>query len=118
MKPPRTPAPHVSAPGNHYVHGAGSQTDAAAGVTSYLFAGPLCFGGIGYGLDRWLGTHAFVAVGVLIGMALSLYVIWLRYGTDAGTSSGHDSPRPSHHDTGSTRPDTDPATDTTTQESQ
>lgn len=115
---PHPPAPHGPAPGNHYVHPDASQTDAAVGVTSYLFAGPLCFGGIGYGLDRWLGTHAFVAVGVLIGMALSLYVIWLRYGTGAGTSSGHDSPRPNHHDAGSTRPDTDPATDSTTQESQ
>ena len=67
------------------VRGQGVEAEPGVGVTSYLLAGPLTFGGIGYGLDRWLGTTWAVAVGVLIGMALSLYVIWLRYGDGAGT---------------------------------
>ena len=33
------------------------------------------------GLDQLLGTGFLVVVGILAGMALSLYVIWLRYGT-------------------------------------
>ncbi|WP_168581196.1 AtpZ/AtpI family protein [Gephyromycinifex aptenodytis] len=119
MKPAR---PIPAAPGEPYVQGQGSQTDAAAGVMSYLLAGPLCFGGIGYGLDRWLGTGAFVPAGVLIGMALSMYVIWLHYGADAGTMATNGSSRPGHHDdhhdAGAVRLETYPATDATNEESQ
>jgi len=39
------------------------------------------FGGIGWGLDSLLGTTWLVAVGIVAGMALSLYLIWFRYGT-------------------------------------
>lgn len=52
-----------------------------ATVLAYLITGPVVFGGLGYGLDRLLGTGFLVVVGILAGMALSLYVIWLRYGT-------------------------------------
>jgi F0F1-type ATP synthase assembly protein I len=48
---------------------------------SYLISGPVLFGGIGFGLDRWWGTSWLVAVGILGGMALSLYLVWFRYGT-------------------------------------
>ncbi len=50
-------------------------------AVSYLISGPVLFGGIGWALDRWLGTSWLVAVGILGGMALSLYLIWFRYGT-------------------------------------
>ena len=50
-------------------------------VVSYLITGPVMFGGIGLGLDRWLGTSWLVVVGILGGMALSLYLVWVRYGT-------------------------------------
>ena len=49
-------------------------------IIAYLLTGPALFGGVGWLLDRWLGTALFVPVGILSGMALSLYVIWLRYG--------------------------------------
>lgn len=48
---------------------------------SYVITGPVMFGGIGYGLDDWLGTSWLVVVGILGGMALSLYLVWFRYGT-------------------------------------
>jgi hypothetical protein len=48
---------------------------------AYLLTGPLVYGGIGYGLDRWLGTGFLLPVGIVGGMALSLYLIWFRYGT-------------------------------------
>ena len=48
---------------------------------AYLLTGPLVYGGIGYGLDRWLGTSFLLPVGIVGGMALSLYLIWFRYGT-------------------------------------
>ena len=54
----------------------------ATSVTAYLISGPAVFGGLGWGMDHWLGTGFFIVIGLLGGMALSLYVIWLRYGTD------------------------------------
>jgi ATP synthase protein I len=34
-------------------------------------------------LDRWLGTgYLLVLTGILGGMALSLYLVWFRYGTE------------------------------------
>lgn len=53
----------------------------AASVIAYLVTGPALFGGLGWLLDRWLGTGFIVLLGLLAGMAMSLYVIWLRYGT-------------------------------------
>lgn len=53
----------------------------AASVIAYLVTGPALFGGLGWLLDRWLGTGFFVLLGLLAGMGMSLYVIWLRYGT-------------------------------------
>jgi len=50
-------------------------------VVSYLISGPVLFGGIGWALDRWLGTAFFVPFGILAGMAVSLYLVWVRYGT-------------------------------------
>jgi F0F1-type ATP synthase assembly protein I len=51
-------------------------------VVSYLISGPVMLGGAGFGLDHLLGTSWLVAVGIVAGMALSLYLIWFRYGTD------------------------------------
>ena len=45
-----------------------------------LVAGVLAWGGIGWLLDRWLGTRFLVAVGVLVGMAGAFYLIIKRYG--------------------------------------
>jgi F0F1-type ATP synthase assembly protein I len=50
-------------------------------AVSYLISGPVLFGGIGWALDRWLGTAFLVPVGILAGMAVSLYLVWFRYGT-------------------------------------
>ena len=49
-------------------------------IIAYLLTGPALFGGLGWLLDRWLGTGFFTPVGMVAGMALSLYTIWLRYG--------------------------------------
>lgn len=49
-------------------------------IIAYLLSGPALFGGLGWLLSQWLGTTFFTPVGILLGMALSLYVIWLRYG--------------------------------------
>jgi F0F1-type ATP synthase assembly protein I len=79
-------------------HGpAGPAGEAAAWtVLAYLLTGPLFYGGLGWLLDRWLGTDPwFVLVGILGGMALALYVVWVRYGTQdrrppsASDDAGH-----------------------------
>jgi len=61
---------------------ANARADAlGATVIAYLLTGPVVFGAIGFGLDHLLDTGFIVVLGILAGMALSLYVIWLRYGT-------------------------------------
>ena len=73
-----TPSPH----GGHEpeVEGMARQTDVGYAVIGYLLAGPLTFGLIGLLLDWWLDTRLLLPVGVLAGMVLSMYTIWLRYG--------------------------------------
>lgn len=58
-------------------------------VLAHLISGPLLFGGLGWLVDRWLGITVFVAVGILVGMGLSLYTIWLRYGTSQAPTTDH-----------------------------
>lgn len=74
-----------------------AQADAMGStVLAYLITGPLLFGAAGWLIDRWLGVTLFIAVGILGGMGLSLYIIWLRYGTSQA-------PTTDHPDNGSTR---------------
>ena len=63
-------------------HPAGPIGEAAAWtVLAHLISGPLLDGGLGWLLDRWLGTEpVFVAIGILGGMTLALYMVWFRYG--------------------------------------
>ena len=49
-------------------------------IIGTLVAGVLAWGGIGWLLDRWLGTRFLVAVGILLGMAGAFYLIIKRYG--------------------------------------
>jgi F0F1-type ATP synthase assembly protein I len=50
-------------------------------VLAHLISGPLLYGGLGWLVDRWLGTApVFVAIGILSGMTLALYTVWVRYG--------------------------------------
>lgn len=50
-------------------------------IPSYLLAGVLGFGGLGWVLDRLLGTDFIVGIGIVGGMALAVYYVWFRYGT-------------------------------------
>jgi len=45
----------------------------------YLVAGVLMYGLIGWGLDRWLGTSFLVAIGILVGAGLALYMTFARF---------------------------------------
>ena len=51
-------------------------------VLAYLISGPLLYGGLGWLADRWLGTSPWlVLVGIVGGMALAVYLVWVRYGS-------------------------------------
>lgn len=56
------------------------EADSAWRSVAYLISGPAIYGGIGWLLDVWLGTSWLVGVGIVAGMALSLYLVWFRYG--------------------------------------
>jgi F0F1-type ATP synthase assembly protein I len=69
---------------------------AAWTVLAYLLSGPLLYGGLGWLADRWLGTFpVFVLVGILGGVTLALYLVWVRYGAhdrrppSASPDAGH-----------------------------
>lgn len=48
-------------------------------VISYLLAGVIFYGGIGWLVDQWLGTRGFVGAGIVLGAAGGIWLIWLRY---------------------------------------
>lgn len=53
--------------------------DQAWGMSTELLAAILTWTGIGWLVDRWLGTSPwFVAFGALLGNACGLYLVWLR----------------------------------------
>ena len=47
---------------------------------SYLVSGATIYGLIGWGLDRWLGTNYLVVIGILLGVALAIYMTFGRFG--------------------------------------
>jgi len=51
-------------------------------IFGYLLSGLLFWGGIGYGLDKWLDTAYLTLVGLLVGISGAIYLVWLRFGRD------------------------------------
>ncbi|MBI3687653.1 MAG: AtpZ/AtpI family protein [Actinobacteria bacterium] len=49
-------------------------------VLGTLIAGMAVWGGAGALLDRWLGTRAFLPIGVIAGTAAAVYLIVVKYG--------------------------------------
>ena len=62
---------------------AGRVSDEAAwAAVSHLAAGILLYGGIGWLLGQWLGNQpAFVAGGVILGVALAMFMLFRRLGS-------------------------------------
>lgn len=50
----------------------------------YLVSGVMIYGFLGWLADRWLGTSFLVAVGILVGAGLGLYMTFVRFNR-AGT---------------------------------
>lgn len=56
-------------------------------ITGTMVGGIAAWGGLGYLLDRLLGTpHVFVTAGIVLGAVGATYIVWLRYGR--GESGG------------------------------
>jgi ATP synthase protein I len=45
----------------------------------YLVSGVLLYGLVGWGLDAWLGTSFLVAIGIVAGAVLGLYMTFARF---------------------------------------
>ena len=56
------------------------QSNDAWNAVGYLLAGLIVYGGIGYAVDRWLGTKYWTLLGLLLGGALGVYLVHVRYG--------------------------------------
>lgn len=53
---------------------------------SYVVTGVLVYGLVGWGLDRWWGTTYLVAVGIVGGAGLGLYLTWRVFGAPPARS--------------------------------
>jgi ATP synthase protein I len=52
----------------------------AWGAFGLVPAGILVWGGVGALVGAWLDSRVPVAIGLLVGMAAGLYLVWFRYG--------------------------------------
>ena len=69
--------------------GSGAETGWA--VTGTLISGMAVWGGVGWLLDRWLGILFFAPAGILLGTAVAIWLVVVRYGAvdpPAGQRSG------------------------------
>jgi F0F1-type ATP synthase assembly protein I len=51
-------------------------------IMGTLIAGPALYGLVGLGVDALAGTSVFVPIGIVVGFALSFYIVYVRYGRD------------------------------------
>ncbi len=57
--------------------------DVAWSALGTLLGGPITWGGIGWLLDRWLGTSPLLtAIGVVVGSLTAFGIVYLRFGRD------------------------------------
>ncbi|MDQ6527427.1 AtpZ/AtpI family protein [Nocardioides sp. LHD-245] len=65
----------------------------------YVVAGVAFYGFLGWLADRWLGTTFLVAVGILAGAALGIYMTAKRFRTmPSGSPDSPHSPKPDSSD--------------------
>lgn len=50
-------------------------------VLSYILAGLVLYGGLGWLGDRYFNTSWLLPLGLILGMALSIYMVIKRYGS-------------------------------------
>ena len=47
---------------------------------SYVLSGTLLWGGAGWLLSLWLGSEAWIGLGLMVGTGAGVALVWLRYG--------------------------------------
>jgi ATP synthase protein I len=52
----------------------------AWGAFGLMVSGVAVWGGVGWLLSEWLDNRIFLMLGLLLGMAGALYLVWFRYG--------------------------------------
>lgn len=62
----------------------------------YVVSGVAVYGLVGWGLDQWLGTSFLVAIGILFGAVLGIYLTISRF--DALPRFPRDTGEPQQHD--------------------
>jgi len=45
-----------------------------------MLSGIIVWGGAGWLLDRWLETRVFILVGTILGLAVAIYLVVVKYG--------------------------------------
>jgi F0F1-type ATP synthase assembly protein I len=45
-----------------------------------MLSGIIVWGGVGLALDRWWGTRFVVLIGVILGLAVAIYLVVVKYG--------------------------------------
>ena len=68
--------------------GGGSGADTGWAVIGTMLSGMAVWGGAGWLLDRWLGIQVLFPVGIILGMAVSIYMVVVRYGGPPPSSGG------------------------------
>jgi ATP synthase protein I len=54
---------------------------AVRSILGYLALGLIIWGGIGFGIDNWIGKHHYgLITGLVLGLGSSTYLAWLRFG--------------------------------------
>ena len=56
--------------------------NSAWSIIGYLLSGLLFWGGVGWALDKWLGTTFLLLVGLILGAGSGIYLVWLRFGRE------------------------------------
>ena len=51
-------------------------------IFGYLLSCLIFWGGVGYGLDKWLDKGIFTLIGLLVGISGAIYLVWLRFGRE------------------------------------
>jgi ATP synthase protein I len=73
---------------------AGSQEERSQGdpwhALGYIVSGVALYGVVGWLLDRWLGTEFLVAVGILFGAVLGIYLTFVRFNRTQQHDQQHD----------------------------
>jgi F0F1-type ATP synthase assembly protein I len=71
----------------------GGGADTGWAIVGTMLSGMAVWGGVGWLLDWWLDIKVFLPVGIILGMAVSIYMVVVRFGAVPPPSEGQRSGR-------------------------